>query len=114
MRPERRALPAHAGVGAQGNGLCQITGMRRLLNDALISAGGLIVLLVALVSIDVRVRDQIAESMRYISVAGTGSKIGNVGSIVLEAALEQSVAHAPLAIFSVAAVVLVIFMIKTL
>jgi hypothetical protein len=101
------------GVGAQGNGICQITGMRRL-NDGLLSAGALIVLVVALVSIDVRVRDQIAEWMRYITISGTGSQIGNVGSIVLEAALEQSAAHAPLVIFAVAAVVLVIFMLKTL
>jgi len=87
--------------------------MRRVLNDALISAGALVVLLVMLVSIDGRVRDQIAGSMRYASVAGTGAQIGNVGSIVLEAVLEQSVAHAPLAIFSVAAVVLVLFMLRT-
>ncbi len=87
--------------------------MRRLFNDALIFAGGLIVVLVALVSIDDRVRDHVVGSVRGASVAGTGAQIGDMGSIVLKAALDQSVAHAPLAIFVVAAAVLVLFMLRT-
>lgn len=87
--------------------------MRRLFTDALISAGGLLVLLIALVSVDDRVRDYIVGSVRGVSVAGTGAQIGDMGSIVLEAALDQSLAHAPLAIFSVAAAVLVLFMLRT-
>jgi hypothetical protein len=87
--------------------------MRRLFNDAMISAGALLVLLIALVSIDDRVRDHIAGSMRGASIAGTGAQLGNLGSIMLEAAFDQSVAHAPLTIFAVAAVVLVLFMLRT-
>jgi hypothetical protein len=87
--------------------------MQRPFNDALISAGALVVLLVALVSIDDRVRDQVESWVRGASVASIGHQIGDTGSVVLEATLDQSVAHAPLAIFVVAAVVLTIFMLRT-
>lgn len=87
--------------------------MRRHLNDALISAGALSLLLVALVSIDDRVRDHVVRSVRDASVSRITARVGDLGSTVIEAGLEQSVAHAPLALFVVAAVVLVIFMLRT-
>ena len=87
--------------------------MRRVFNDALISVGALAILLVALVSIDDRVRDHVVRSVEGASVAGAGAQIGNLGSVVVEAALDQSVAHAPLAIFVVAGVVLFLCMVRT-
>jgi hypothetical protein len=87
--------------------------MQRVLNDALISAAALCALLAALMSMDERVREQIVRWVRGTSVSGAGEHIGNVGSIVLQATLEQGVAHAPLMLFVLAAVLLVVFMLRT-
>jgi hypothetical protein len=87
--------------------------MRRVFNDALISAGALTVLLVALVSVDERVRDYVVRSARGADISSTGAMLQGLGAIVMEAALDQSVAHAPLAIFVVAGVVLFLCMVRT-
>lgn len=87
--------------------------MRRVFNDTLISVGALVILLVALVSVDERVRDRVVYSVRGASVTGTGAQLGDLGAVVVDAALDQSVAHAPMAIFVVAGVVLFLCMVRT-
>ena len=87
--------------------------MRRHVYDALISAGALALLLVALIAIDARVRDHLVQSVRGATVAGAGATLADLGSIVLLVVRDQSIAHAPLAIFVIAAAVLVLFMLRT-
>lgn len=90
--------------------------MRRAFGDALISAAALVVLLVGLVAIDDRVRD------RVLSVIQTGDVSSSVGSVtsvasdvagvLMMAARDQSLDHAPLAVFVVAATALVLAMLR--
>jgi len=89
---------------------------RRVLNDAVVSLAALIVLLGTLVAIDDRVREQI--SMRVHAgpasqFADFGSGVRDVAAIVASAARAQSIEHAPLVIFVVAATVLTLFMVRT-
>jgi hypothetical protein len=90
---------------------------RRTVGDALISVGALAGLLLALVAVDDRVRQQV--SLRF-SGSSASSELMNVGSgareivgVVFQAAKDQSLNHAPLMIFVVAASVLTLFMLRT-
>jgi hypothetical protein len=90
--------------------------MRRVLNEAMLSAGALTLLLLVLVAVDDRVRDQI--SMRFMQnpeaeLAGAGYRVRALTSIIAAAAREQSIEHAPLVIFALAAALLVILMLRT-
>ena len=88
---------------------------RRLINDALVSASALILLLLALVAIDDRVREQIMMRVNAgpsAQIADIGSRLQDVAAIVAAAARDQSIEHAPLMIFVVAATVLVLFMLR--
>jgi hypothetical protein len=89
--------------------------MRRALGDAAISAAALIILLVMLVSVDDRVRDHLAGvfSPSTSEVADARKEISGVVAVVVDAIKDQSVNHAPLVIFGVAATVLVLFMLRT-
>lgn len=91
--------------------------MRRAFKDALISVGAVVLLVVALVSIDDRVRDRVTEILRKppssAEIAGTGAQAVLISNVVFKAARDQSVAHAPMVIFGVAATVLVLFMLRT-
>jgi len=75
------------------------------------------VLLVALVSIDDRVRERVYGLLTTppssAQIAGVGSDIENVSTLMYKAARDQSVEHAPMVIFAVAATVLVLFMLRT-
>jgi len=74
-------------------------------------------LLVALVSIDERVRERVERLVTTppssSEIVGVGAEIENVSTLVYKAARDQSVEHAPMVIFAVAAVVLVGFMLRT-
>jgi hypothetical protein len=90
--------------------------MRRAMNDAMLTAGSVLALIIGLIAIDADVRNQL--SMRLAShpladVASTSDRVRAIASVVFVAAREQTVAHAPLAIFTLAAVVLVLFMLRT-
>jgi hypothetical protein len=91
--------------------------MRRVVSDALISLGAVLLLLVALVSIDERVRERVERLVTTppssSEIVGVGAEIENVSTLVYKAARDQSVEHAPMVIFAVAAVVLVGFMLRT-
>ena len=90
--------------------------MRRAFGDALWSAGALVLLLLALVSLDDRVREQL--SLRFgrgasIELTNAGAEIRDFATVLLDAVRNQSIEHAPLMIFALAATVLVLFMLRT-
>jgi hypothetical protein len=90
--------------------------MRRAFGEALMSAGTVAVLLIALVAVDDRVREQISQRFMTrpsVELASTGHQIGNLTSVIAQAARHQSLEHAPLLIFALAAAVLVLFMLRT-
>jgi hypothetical protein len=89
--------------------------IHRAFSDFLISAGALVALVLTLAAFDGRVREQI--SLRIASpatqVAGAGVAARNLASVVLDAVRDQSIEHAPLVIFVLAATVLLLFMLRT-
>ena len=90
--------------------------MRRVFRDALVSAGALLVVLVALMTIDPRVRDHVGVALSGASspeaIAEAGGHVRYVAGVVMSAARDQSIAHAPMVIFVLAATVLVLFMLR--
>ena len=86
------------------------------MNDAVVSLGTLTVLIGTLVAIDGRVREQITMRLRAdpaSQIADIWSRLEAVARIVAVAARNQSIDHAPLVIFVLAATVLVLFMLRT-
>ena len=80
------------------------------------SAGTVLILLMLLIAADDRVREQI--SMRVfahptVELASAGRHLGDFTTVIAQAAREQSLGHAPLLIFTLAAAVLVLFMLRT-
>ena len=90
--------------------------MRRVFGDALISAAALVVLLVGLVAIDDRVRERVLSVIRTgevsSSVGSITSMASDVAGVLVMAARDQSLDHAPLAVFVVAATALVLAMLR--
>ena len=90
--------------------------MRRVFGDALISAAALVVLLIGLVAIDDRVRERVMSVIRTgevsSSVSSATSMANDVAGVLMMAARDQSLDHAPLAVFVVAATALVLAMLR--
>ena len=91
--------------------------IRRPFSGALTSAAGLCALLIGLVAIDDRVREQIARAFTSRGPADEittfGSRWSDVALISVRAVRDQSVEHAPLAIFALVAAVLLVLMTRT-
>jgi hypothetical protein len=91
--------------------------VRQTIGDAVLTAGGAMVLVLALVTFDDRVRDQITAvfDARHPSdaIAGIGGRITEIVAILAQAMRSQSIEHAPLVIFALAATVLVLFMLRS-
>jgi hypothetical protein len=90
--------------------------MRRAFGDAVMTLGSAMVLVLALVAMDDRVREQISlrlSAQPTVELARTGSQVRNLTGVMFEAAKYQSVEHAPLVIFAVAGTVLFVFMLRT-
>lgn len=90
--------------------------MRRGVREALMSAGAVVVLLLILIGADARVRDQVAQRVAArpsVELAGAGRQLRDYATVITEAARYQSLGHAPLLIFTLAAAVLVLFMLRT-
>src|SRR5689334_5024399 len=114
-RPEVKSHP--------GNGNCdEPTGFvspvrKRAFGDALISVGTLVVLLAILASFDPRVREQLSWRMNPSrapeQVAQAGSTARALLAVVFDAMRAQSIDHAPLVIFVLAGVVLLLVMQRT-
>ena len=90
--------------------------MRRAYSEALMSVGALAILLLALVAFDDRVREQISlrlSARPSVQLANAGERVRDLTTVIVEAARDQSVEHAPLLIFALSATVLVMFMLRT-
>jgi len=91
--------------------------IRRPFGDAMISIGALALLLVALVAVDERVRQQV--SLRLVGgtaqaeLRGAGVHVRNLAGVIVDAARYQSIEHAPMVLFVLAASVLFVLMLRS-
>lgn len=90
--------------------------MRRAFREALMSAGTVLLLLLVLIAFDDRVRDHVSRRViahPSVEVEGLVRQGRDFTMVIAQAAHSQSIGHAPLLIFSAAAAVLVVFMLRT-
>ena len=88
--------------------------MRRVFGDAVISLCAVLGLLLMLVSVDPRVRHQVASVWGGSSDPSSVTNVSiELVDVVLSAARDQGITNAPLMIFALAATVLVLFMLRT-
>lgn len=90
--------------------------MRPAISDVMMTAGSALVLVIALVVFDDRVREQVSmrlEARPAEQFASAGHQVRSLTAVVVQAARDQSIEHAPLVIFTLAATVLVLFMLRT-
>lgn len=91
--------------------------MRRAFGEGLMSAGALSAIMLTLIAIDDRVREQIwlrfAAPPTTAELSHAGANVRDLAAVVFEAARDQSLEHAPLLIFGLVATVLVLFMLRT-
>ncbi|HXH23770.1 MAG TPA: hypothetical protein VNI78_00890 [Vicinamibacterales bacterium] len=91
--------------------------MRGALIDGLASLAAIVVLVLALVAVDGRVRDQVARIARggasMSAVAGAGAQVREIAAVVLAGVRRVSVDQAPLLLFVGAAIMLLLFMLRT-
>jgi hypothetical protein len=90
--------------------------MPRVLREALMSAGTVAILLLVLITFDDGVRDHV--SRRFVAhpsveLASAGRQLHDLTTVILGAARTQSLGHAPLLLFALAAAVLTLFMLRT-
>ena len=80
------------------------------------SAGGVAILLLALIAFDDRVRDHVTRRIvahPSAELSSVGRQVSDFTSVIAIAARDQSIGHAPLLIFTLATAVLVLFMLRT-
>ena len=80
------------------------------------SAGTVVILLLVLITFDDNVRDHVQRRIvahPSAELASVGRQIHDFTTVILSAARDQSFGHAPLLIFTLAAAVLVLFMLRT-
>lgn len=86
---------------------------RRVIGDLAISAGGLLILVFAIAAFDYRVRDHVATAS---DVAGLGHQVSSlailVAVVVVQFTREQFVDHSHLTVLTIAAAVLVVFLLR--
>ena len=90
--------------------------MRRRFKETMLSIGALAIVLFTLVSVDEHVRAEFSLRMAAgptALLANAGAQVSDLTHVVFVAARDQSIEHAPLVIFVVAAVVLLLFMLRT-
>jgi hypothetical protein len=91
--------------------------IRRAAGDAVISITAVLILVVMLVSVDDRVRDRVSGlwsgSPHSAELVGTGRELGSLVTLMYDSVKDQSLAHAPMTIFALAATILVLFMVRT-
>jgi uncharacterized membrane protein len=91
--------------------------MRRAFGDTLVSVIALGAVLATLILVDDRVREQVSlrfsgrtASMEFHEV---GRRASDIGGVVMLALRDRGLEHGPILIFALAAVVLVVFMLRT-
>lgn len=91
--------------------------MRRHVFGGLTAAGGFGALVVALALFDGRVRDQLSNVFARRGptneIATAGARAQELLAVLAQVVTDQSIEHAPLVIFGLAALVLVLFMLRT-
>lgn len=91
--------------------------MRRAISDALLSACALAILLIGLIAMDGRVREEIALNMNgaraSTEIAATTSQARRLANVVVHVVKDQSEQHRPLMIMVVVGTVLTIVMFRT-
>lgn len=91
--------------------------IRRPFTGGLATAGGLLALLIGLAAIDDRVRDQIARTFTSrgptAEITTVGARLNDIVLIAAQAARDQSIEHAPMVVFALAAVILVLLLLMT-
>jgi hypothetical protein len=90
--------------------------MRRVFGEVLMTVGAVTILLLVLAAADVRVREHVTRSVMTqpsVEVASVMARAQRGANIVAAVAREESRAHTPLLVFTVAAAVLVVFMLRT-
>lgn len=89
---------------------------RYRVGEALLWVGSMAVLFIAVIAIDWRTREKVTSFVqdRPFRTLGSGAAwMEGLGSALLDAIRYQALEHAPLTVFFVAAVVLMLFMIRT-
>ena len=89
---------------------------QRRYGDVLLSMGVLVFVLGVLVSVDERVREQASAMVRGFSSSSPGdlgAQVNEMAGVTVDAFWTQSLDHAPLLVFIVAASVLVLAMART-
>ena len=91
--------------------------IRERIVGGLTAAAGMVALVGGLALIDRRVRRQLVLAFSSTGptdqLSAVSERLGSLVYIVLQAAREQTIEHAPLVIFGLAAAVLVLFMLRT-
>jgi len=91
--------------------------MRRVFNDAMVSAAALGALLALLVAVDSRVRDQVMMQLKggraHGDIAVVEGQLRAFMSIVVDAVRDAMMLHTTLTVFVVVATVLTVFMLRT-
>ena len=98
------------------NGICEDQIMRRGFREVLMSVGTMAILLLILVAADDRVRDQISRRVvarPTLELASASRQLSDFTGVIISVVRDQSLGHAPLLIFTLAAAVLVLFMLRT-
>lgn len=81
--------------------------------EALASLACFSVVLASLIAADDRVRERISLQLSGENVATMAERARVIASVLADVVRDQSVAHAPLLVLSVVAVILVIFMLRS-
>jgi hypothetical protein len=91
--------------------------MRRVTSSFITTGAGICAIVVGLVVIDERVRSEVAAlaSGRVApgELAGFGTRVQDLGFLAVQAVRDQSIEHAPLTLFALAALVLFVLMLRT-
>jgi hypothetical protein len=89
---------------------------RRAFGDTLVSAGVVAMVLAVIVSVDVRVREQLYNAVATTSAptARSGANaLREVGSTIMDSVVAHTIDNAPLVIFGVVAIALLICMVRS-
>ena len=90
--------------------------MRLAYREVLMSIGTVVILVLALTAFDDRVREEVSRRVMThpsVEVASVGHQLRDVTNVIVQAARDQSLGHAPLLIFTLASAALLLFMLRT-
>jgi hypothetical protein len=83
------------------------------MREGVVSAIVFSAVLFALVSVDPRVKSQMADSLRSGSASSLGHRAGDIVSALWSAARDKSLDNAPVLVFATVGAVLTVFMLRT-